>query len=83
MDSPELHLSLSVDRIIRIWALIKMVPEQQLSSVRSLVETVLREHAHMTENELFVLGLKHLHSNADSNRLPLAVDTGKARAAAR
>ena len=86
MASSEIHLSLAVDRIIRIWAMVKMVPEQQLSNVRSSVEAALRDHAHMTDDELVVLGLKHLygrsHLNEDSSRPASAPDTKMALAAA-
>jgi hypothetical protein len=46
---------------MRIWSLIKMVREQGISGTRCSVATLLLEHAHLTEDELVVVGLKHLH----------------------
>ena len=51
----------AVDRIMRTWSLIKLVPEQSSSRARSSVTKLLVEHPHLTEDELVVIGLKHLY----------------------
>jgi hypothetical protein len=61
MTSSELPVRNAVDRVIRIWSLIKMVPECSLSEVRSAVATALSKHGHRTENEMVLIGLKHLN----------------------
>jgi hypothetical protein len=59
--SSEVRVRDAVDRIMRTWSLIKMVPEQSSSGTRSSVTKLLREHPHLTEDELVAVGLKHLH----------------------
>ena len=59
--SSEVRVRDAVDRIMRTWSLIKLVPEQ--SSTRSSVTKLLLEHPHLTEHELVAVGLKHLHQN--------------------
>ena len=61
MTSSEVRVRCAVDRVMRIWSLIKMVREQGISDTRRSVATLLLEHAHLTEDELVVVGLKHLH----------------------
>ena len=51
----------AVDRIICTWSLIKMMPEQSFSGTRSSLTRLLLEHLDLTEDELVVVGLKHLH----------------------
>jgi hypothetical protein len=51
----------AIDRILRIWSLIKLVPEHRLSMLRPSLAEMLSEQPQSTENELVVLGLKHLH----------------------
>jgi hypothetical protein len=51
----------AIDRILRIWSLIKMVPEHQLSMLRPTLTETLSEQHNLTEDELVVLGLKYLH----------------------
>jgi hypothetical protein len=51
----------AVDRIMRTWSLIKLVPEQSNFGTRSSVTKLLLEHPHLTEDELVAVGLKHLH----------------------
>ena len=61
MSTSEDRLHAAINRILRTWSLIKMVPEHRLSTLRpSLMET-LSEQPHLTEDELVVLGLKSLH----------------------
>jgi hypothetical protein len=59
--SSEVHIRDAVDRIMRTWSLIKLVPEQSSSGTRSSVTKLLLEHPHLTEDELVAVGLKHLH----------------------
>jgi hypothetical protein len=50
-----------LDRVMHVWSLIKMVPEPQLSAARSLLAAHLLNNAHLTDDELVVVGLKYLH----------------------
>jgi hypothetical protein len=59
MSDDRVHAA--VDRILRTWSLIKMVPEHQMSGLRSSLMDTLYPEAHLTEDELVVLGLKYLH----------------------
>ena len=59
--SSEVRVRDAVDRIMRTWSLIKLVPEQSSSGTRSSVTRLLLEHPHLKEDELVVVGLKHLH----------------------
>jgi hypothetical protein len=59
--SSEVRVRNAVDRIMRTWSLIKLAREQSFSGTRSSVTRLLLEHAHLTEDELVVVGLKHLH----------------------
>ena len=59
--SSEIRVRDAVDRIVRTWSLIKLVPEQSSSATRSSVTKLLLEHPHLTEDEMVVVGLKHLH----------------------
>ena len=59
--SSEVRVCDAVDRIMRTWSLIKLVPEQSSSGTRSSVTKLLLEHPHLTEDELVVIGLKHLY----------------------
>ena len=59
--SSEVRVRAAVDRVMRTWSLIKLVPEQSSSGTRSSVAKLLLEHPHLTEDELVVVGLKHLH----------------------
>jgi len=66
MSNDRVHAA--VDRILRTWSLIKMVPEHQLSEVRSSLMNVLCSEAHLTEDEMVVLGLKYLHRGAQGTQ---------------
>jgi hypothetical protein len=59
--SSEVRVRAAVDRVMRTWSLIKLVPEQSSSGTRSSVTKLLLEHPHLTEDELVAVGLKHLH----------------------
>jgi hypothetical protein len=59
--SSEVRVRDAVDRVMRAWSLIKLVPEQSGSGTRSSVTKLLLEHPHLTEDELVVIGLKHLY----------------------
>jgi hypothetical protein len=59
--SSEVRVRDAVNRIMRIWSLIKLVPEQSSSGARSSVTKLLLAHPHLTDDELVVVGLKHLH----------------------
>ena len=61
MRMPEDRLNAAVNRILRTWSLIKMVPEHRLSTLRPSLLEKLSEQPHKTEDELVVLGLKYLH----------------------
>jgi hypothetical protein len=54
----------AIDRILRIWSLIKMVPEHRLSMLRPTLSETLSEQHDLTEDELVILGLKYLHQTA-------------------
>ena len=66
--SYEVRVRDAVDRIMRTWSLIKLVPEQSSSGTRSSVTKLLLEHPHLTENELVVVGLKHLYQTDDPKK---------------
>ena len=59
--SSEVRVRAAVDRVMRTWSLIKLVPERSSSGTRSSVTKLLLEHPHLTEDEMVVVGLKHLH----------------------
>ena len=61
--SSEVRVRDAVDRIMRTWSLIKLVPEQSSSGTRSSVTKLLLEHPHLTEDESVAVGLKHLHTD--------------------
>jgi hypothetical protein len=61
MSTPEDRLHTAINRILRTWSLIKMVPEHRLSKLRPSLIEALSEQRHLTEDELVVLGLKYLY----------------------
>lgn len=61
MTTPKHRLNAAVDRILRTWSLIKMVPEHELSTLRPSLLQRLAEQHHLSEDELVVVGLKYLH----------------------
>jgi hypothetical protein len=61
MSTSEDRLHAAINRILRTWSLIKMVPEHRLSVLRPSLLEALSEQGHLTEDELVVLGLKHLY----------------------
>lgn len=61
METSDERVHAAVNRILRTWSLIKMVPEHRLSRLRASLTDMLDEESHLTEDELVVLGLKYLH----------------------
>ena len=59
--SSEVRVRDAVDRIMRTWSLIKLVPEQSSSGTRLSVTKLLLERPHLTEDELVAVGFKYLH----------------------
>ena len=53
----------ATDRVMHLWSLIKMVPDHELSPLRSSLMENLSELQHLTEDELVIVGLKYLHQN--------------------
>jgi hypothetical protein len=62
MAAPEVRLRVAVDRIIKTWSMIKLVPEGQLTNARVQVTAALRENLSLSEDDLVVIGLKHLYN---------------------
>ena len=67
MGNSEDRVHAAINRILRTWSLIKMVPDRQLSPLRASLVDTLYEESHLTEDELVVLGLKYVH-RADKAR---------------
>ncbi len=61
MNTSDNRVHAAANRILRTWSLIKMVPDHQLSPLRPSLLDALYEESHLTEDELVILGLKHLH----------------------
>ena len=61
MPSPEVRLEFAINRVMRIWSLIKQVPESSLSDLRSALVASLCQLHGLSENELVVAGLKFLY----------------------
>ena len=53
----------AADRVMHLWSSIKMVPDHELSPLRSSLLENLSELQHLTEDELVIVGLKYLHQN--------------------
>jgi len=53
----------AADRVMLLWSLIKMVPDHELTLLRSSLVEKLSKQQHVTEDELVVVGLKYLHQN--------------------
>lgn len=66
METSNDRVHAAVNRILRTRSLIKMVPEHRLSRLRSSLQDMLSENSHLTEDELVILGLKHLHRDGQS-----------------
>jgi hypothetical protein len=56
-------VEVAADRVMLLWSLIKMVPDHELTLLRSSLVEKLSEQQHVTEDELVVVGLKYLHQN--------------------
>jgi hypothetical protein len=61
MSSKNADLKPVVDRVMRAWSLIKLIPDSRLSEERLSVLALLEDHAQLQEKELLILGLKYLH----------------------
>jgi hypothetical protein len=64
MTTPEDRLHAAVNRILRTWSLIKLLPEHRLPMLRLSLLERLSEQRHMTEDELVIIGFKYLHQEA-------------------
>ena len=53
----------AADRVMLLWSLIKMVPDHELTLLRSSLLEKLSEQQHLAEDELVIAGLKYLHQN--------------------
>jgi hypothetical protein len=51
----------AADRVMRLWSLIRMAPDHELTPLRSPLLERLSEQKHPTEDELAIVGLKYLH----------------------
>ena len=58
----------AADRVMLLWSLIKMVPDHELTLLRSSLLERLSEQQHLTEDELVIAGLKYLHQNVQWKR---------------
>jgi hypothetical protein len=61
MPLSEERLEFAVDRILRIWSMIKQVPEPNLLELRATLLADLSPQRDRSENELVVAGLKILY----------------------
>jgi hypothetical protein len=61
MPLSEERLEFAVDRILRIWSMIKQVPEPNLLELRATLLADLSPQQDLSENELVVAGLKILY----------------------
>jgi hypothetical protein len=61
VSAAEIKLSAAVERIVRTWSLIKLIPRNRSAGIRASICSLLSEQKHLSENELVVLGLKHLY----------------------
>jgi hypothetical protein len=61
MTAPADPLNAAVDRIMRTWSLIKLVPKHRLPTLRTSLLEELSKQCHLTEDELVILGFKYLH----------------------
>ena len=68
MTSSEVRVRCAVDRVMRTWSLIKMVREKDISDTRCSIATLLLERAHLAEDELVVVGFKHLYQKDGSKK---------------
>jgi len=66
--TPDDRLDAAIDRILRTWSMIKMVPEHQLATLRPLLVEQLSQSQHLNENDLVVRGLKFLHQGRQEMR---------------
>jgi hypothetical protein len=55
------RLALVVDRVLRLWAQIKLVPQDSLTEARAAVSMKLSQSPDLSEQELVVAGLRVLY----------------------
>jgi hypothetical protein len=65
---PETELAPIIDRVMRTWSLITLLPEHQLLAARSSVSALLRKNPELSESEMLVMGYRHLHQIWDKSR---------------
>jgi hypothetical protein len=68
MSSGKIELERVIDRVMHTWSLIKMIPQSHLSEARLSVTALIEDHANLSERELLILGLKHLHGTSHAKR---------------
>ena len=79
MNSSHAKLEPVIDRIMRTWSLIRMVPERHLLEARSSVSALIEENSELSENELLVIGFKHLHQSQNGSQTVAATNKRAAR----
>jgi hypothetical protein len=62
------NVEAAADRATHLWSLIKLVPDHQLTEIRSSLVEKLSEQQHLSEDELVIVGLKYLYQNARSKK---------------
>jgi hypothetical protein len=68
MSSAKMERERVIDRVMYTWSLIKMIPQSHLSEARLSVTALLEDNADLSERELLILGLKHLHGTSPPKR---------------
>ena len=58
----------AADRVMLLWSLIRMVPDHELTLLRSSLLENLSDQQHLTEDELVIAGLKYLHQNVQRKK---------------
>jgi len=61
-DLAQTDLGCLIDRIMHTWSLIKMLPQSHLVAERTSLSALLEARSDLSEKELLILGLKHLHA---------------------
>jgi hypothetical protein len=68
MGTSNAKLEPIIDRVMRTWSLIIMVPERRLPDARASVSALLEDNFELSESELLVMGFKHLHKISAASR---------------
>jgi hypothetical protein len=68
MSSHDARVMQALGRIMRTWSLITMTPVRHLLPLQSRLLAMLTGQRDLTENELVVLGLKHLHATRHGSK---------------